>query len=596
MGRGKINGLKRAHPCAMLFFLVVLLLSVQADVVQNRYSYAVVVSSAAYSDATWRSVADSLVRKHAQHGTARLVFWTSSVNESADSLKVLMPDYIGFVARPATECNTAFVVAASKLCRVLDIDPYGDAVWGIITGYEAADALRAISASLEVKTVLSASGNLSYEPPIRRFYQAVGMTCDSYTKTDYLFSGSAGKIYTENKRPQNESDRIKLVAAWLNSSNLSITAGGQGTISGPVDCIITGGHGNINTWQCHYPEAGNEGYMTSSQGQLAGAPFSGSAIPIAAVTPKVYWCASNCLMGNPDNKNNVVYAAFHSGNAVQMFGFMNNASAGDEFMAWGTYDRVTKSAGSITLPQGFFLSNNNAQFELEHPTGLIDTRLVKQFMDSTVIYGDPAGSVTFYHPGDSAQAYTSALSYVQTSGTRATFTFTYTMIAHDLEYGLGYSYQFRPVQLLPVRIDPKSVAILKNDGHDPVVTDNLLMWEMLAKGEVLKRGETRTLSWSADVDDKTTVVDKNIFVTRVSSAKPCRIRYAGGKLLVYHARGVGQEYHITNVAGKVAAQGFLTATSSEADVLPIDRRLPKGVYIASLQQEHGVVCQQFTIY
>lgn len=271
-----------------------------------HYNYAVAISSEAYSQADWKNLADSLVRKHEKNGTAKLFTWSSSVTDIKDELSGFKPDYIGYIARPAIECNAAFIVSVSRLSRQLDSDPYGDAVWGIITGYEASDALRAISESLTVKTVLAASANLSYEPPIRRFYQALGMTCDSYTKTDYLFPESGGKVYSENKRPESEQDRIKLVSKWLNAESMNLEISGKGSISGPVDCIITGGHGNVNLWQCHYPEAGTEGYMRSSGGKLFGSPYSGGSIAIAASTPKIYWCASNCLMGNPNSKDNLV--------------------------------------------------------------------------------------------------------------------------------------------------------------------------------------------------------------------------------------------------------------------------------------------------
>ncbi len=470
----------------------------------QHYNYAVAISSETYSQSDWKIVADSLVRKHEKSGSARLFTWSSSVTDIKDELSEFEPDYIGYIARPAVECNSAFVVSVSRLSRQLDSDPYGDAVWGIITGYEASDAMRAISESLTVKTVLAASANLSYEPPIRRFYQALGMTCDSYTKTDYLFEDSQGKVYSENMRPENEQDRIKLVSKWLNTESMNLEIAGKGSITGPVDCIITGGHGNVNLWQCHYPEAGTEGYMRSSGGKLLGSPYSGASITITAPTPKIYWCASNCLMGNPDSKDNVVYAAFRTGHAVQMFGFVNNASSGNEFMAWGVYDRVTKSAGTYTLPQGFFLSNNNALFEINNSTGQLNTRLVQQFMDSTVFYGDPAGDVKFYDPGDSAKAFKSDITFNQDNSGNASFTFSFTMLAHDLEFGTGYCYQFRPVSLLPARIDPSTVKITKNEGHKALITDNLVIWELLSQGQKLVRGNTKTLQWTAKItDDKT---------------------------------------------------------------------------------------------
>ncbi len=470
----------------------------------SSYRYAVVISSGAYSDAGWRAVADSLILKHGSKGKSRIFTWQTSVNDVKSGLCDFGPDYIGYIARPETECNSAFVVAVSRLSRQLDDDPYGDAVWGIITGFEAADAMRAISESLTVKTVLCASGNLSCEPPIQRFYQAVGMTCDDVARTDYLFPDRSGRIYTENRRPYGEQDRIKIVSRWLNEESLDFQIAGQGSIRGPIDCIITGGHGNVNLWQCHYPEPDIEGYMRSSAGRLFGSPYSGDNISISVPTPKVFWCLSNCLMGNPDSKNNIVYAAFHTGHAVQMFGFVNNAAAGNEFMAWGIYDRVTKSAGKYTLPEGFFLSNNNAQFELRHPTGQMNTSQVKIYMDSTVFYGDPAGDVCFHAFGDTAKGYKEELTFVENGSGGADFTYTVTMVAHDLEFGVGYCYQFRPISMLPVRIDPSTVSITGNDGHTADITDNLLVWEMLSRGEKLQKGRSRTLKWTAKLIDDIT--------------------------------------------------------------------------------------------
>lgn len=484
-------------------------IKITADEFQHSYSYAVVVSQAAYAETGWKAVADSLVKKHSRTGTAKLFIWPKSVSDIKSELSAFMPNYIGYIARPASECNAEFVVMVSRLSRNLDSDPYGDAVWGIITGFEAGDALRAISQSLEVKTVLAASNNLSYEAPLQRFYQGIGMTCDSYTKTDYLFPNQSGKIYTENKRPDAEQDRIKLVCKYLNAQDINITVQGQGSIQGPVDCIITGGHGNVNVWQCHYPEAGTEGYMNSSNGLLYGKPYSGSTISIKATTPKVYWFASNCLMGNPNDKNNIVYAAFHSGLAVQVFGFVNEASAGDEFMAWGVYDRATKFAGKYTLAESFFLSNNIAQFELQHPGGEFVSAQVKLFMDSTVFYGDPAADVTFHDFGDSAKSYKESLTFSKNAQGNTDFTYTVTPVAHDIEFGKGYCYVFRPTILLPVHIDPTTVVITKNSGKVTEILENMVIWEMLSKGEVLRKGQSKTLQWTALVIDKKTAVIQN---------------------------------------------------------------------------------------
>jgi|GEM_PF-1284050 len=572
-------------------------LSPGASAKSAGYNYAAVISSAAYSDVGWGAVADSLVAKHNKTGTARLFKWNSSVNECATELALFRPDYIGFIARPATECNTAFVVAVSRMSRSLDEDPYGDAIWGIITGYEASDALRAISESLTVKTVLAASGGLPYEPPIERFYQAIGMDCNNYTKTDYLFAGNSGKIYTEDRRPNGERDRIKLVAPWLNAESLEIEIEGEGTIQGPVDCIITGGHGNVNLWQCHYPEAESEGFMQSSAGQLFGVPASGSNIPINAPTPKIYWCASNCLMGNPDNTGNFVYAAFHSGHAVQMFGFMNNASAGDEFMAWGVYDRVTKAAGKYTLAEGFFLSNNNAKFELMNPTGLMNTHQVETYMDSTVFYGDPAADVTFHRFGSSSHALSTNLSVSGEESQTALFELTVKMVAHNLEFGEGYCYQFRPIAKLPVRIDPATVTITRNEGDTAVITDNLVIWEILSTGETLYRGDSMTLSWSAvTIDDETR--NRHPVTARRSMNHDIVLKPThngqGTTLAISGIKAGAAVVRIVDCSGRTRSLSRVSSRQAERDVhLPV--KLAPGVYGVAVEQDENLFYGQCVV-
>lgn len=565
---------------AVLSVLTVSVIEVKAR--NAACNYAVVISDAAYKENGWKIVADSLVKKHSRNGNSKLFTWQSGVAETKPALAEYKPDYVAFIARPVSECKSSFIVNVHRLCRTLDEDPYGDAVWGIITGAKAEDALRAISESLSVKTVLSASGNLSYEPPIQRFYQALGMTCDSYTKTDYLFPGKMGIVYTEDKRPENQKDRIKLVSKWLNASSLDLSVEGHGTLSGPVDCIITGGHGNVNLWQCHYPDAGTEGYMRSSGGKLMGAPYSGSSIEISAKTPKIYWCASNCLMGNPDHKDNVVYGAFGSGHAVQMFGFVNNASAGDEFMAWGVYDRVTKRAGKLTLPQGYFLSNNNALFEIRNPGKQINTRMVEMYMDSTVFYGDPAGDVHFYSFGDTAHAFKTEITMSQGNNGMTDFTYTYTMVAHDLEFGEGYSYQFRPIELLPVRIDPSTVELISNDGSKYEITDNLLVWQMLSSGEKLLKGKSKTLKWRAKItDDKKTKIAENVLPANKKDVPGIRFTRSGNRIqsIVVNNLPAGRYVlQVNDISGRVYLKKEIEFTGNSISV-------PSGVLHIS-----GVCC------
>lgn len=572
---------------------------VSAQLPESNYNYAAVISESAYAEEGWKRVADSLVSRHGLKGNAELFLWGTTVTDLRSELSEFRPDYIGYIARPVTDCNAAFVAAVSRLSRNLDDDPYGDAVWGIITGYEAEDALRVISESLEIRTVLLASNGLPYEPPLQRFYQGIGMVCESYTETNYLFPGRGGEVYTEDRRPEGEQDRIKLVSKWMNAESLDITINGEGTISGPIDCIVTGGHGNVNLWQCHYPDAGNEGYMQSSGGRLYGAPHSGSSIPIDAPTPKVFWCASNCLMGNPNRIDNIVYAAFHTGHAVQMYGFVNSASTGDEFMAWGFYDRVTKFAGKHSFAEGFFIAGNTALFEIEHPSGHFTTSRVRLFLDSTVVYGDPAAEVAFHDFGDGAKAFREELHVTEGQEDRTQFTLTITAVTHEIQFSKGYCYQFRPVRLLPVRIDPSTVAIDGNEGHTTEITDNLVIWEMLADGEILQKGASKTLEWSADVTaDPTGILDKRETYGVFSSPRTVSAVAGPGFVTVaVNNAGIGELlFRIVGAGGRCRAVHRCVIEGNGNKRLRIPVELVPGVYyIFGEGRTTAGMCESFIV-
>jgi hypothetical protein len=576
----------------LLRFLICLFLFSFSSVIaasENRYTYAVVISKAAYADAGWKAVADTLLTIHGKT-ESRLFTWSSSVNECKADLAAFMPTYIGFIARPATECNTSFVAAASGLTRNLDSDPYGDAYWGVITGFEAADALRAVTESLTVKTVIQGSNTLAYEPPLQRFYQAIGMDCASYTQTDYIFPNTNGNRYRdENGHPDGQKDRVNLICKWLNADKINVSVSGKGSIEGPVDCLITGGHGNVDVWQCHYSDAGTEGYVRSSAGQLVGETGSGGRTNINAKNPMIYWCASNCLMATPDSKNNFVYAAFHTGHAVQMYGFIPLASSGDDFMAWGVYDRTTKFAGNYTLPQSFFIEQNNSIFETRHSTGQFDLESVKSYIDAMGMYGDPAANVKFHDFGDSAKSYKEKFSYTTNAQGTTTFEYSITAMAHALEFGQGYCYQFRPVFFMPVRIDASSIAIVKNEGKTPDITDNLILWELLSKGQTLAKGATKTLSFTAKPVSGTGAVGEPIRAARTAPiAQIWGVRARGNDGINVILRNIPAGPAVLSVvsaSGKRIASMKTTSSGEQSQVCKVPLKAARGANFLVLRHE-----------
>ena len=99
--------------------------------------YAVVVSKATDSDTTWKPVVDALVVKY----QASVLMYDRAVNECLAGLRRKSPRYVCFVAKPS-EATREFVTEVNRLTRRMSDAPYTGAVWGILTGCDAACAVR----------------------------------------------------------------------------------------------------------------------------------------------------------------------------------------------------------------------------------------------------------------------------------------------------------------------------------------------------------------------------------------------------------------------------------------------------------------------
>ena len=99
--------------------------------------YAIVVSRSTQADRDWGRVVEVLKEKH----KGAVVVFDASAEEALPKLRELLPRFACFVARPG-EVEHRFVAQVHRLTRKLNDDPYPDCFWGILTGYDAANALR----------------------------------------------------------------------------------------------------------------------------------------------------------------------------------------------------------------------------------------------------------------------------------------------------------------------------------------------------------------------------------------------------------------------------------------------------------------------
>jgi zinc protease len=309
-------------------------------------TYAVVIDGQLYSDGKWRKVVDALRKKH----DADLILYDGDVSSVRDPLSATHPTYTCFVAdwRRADE---DFIVAVHRLTRSLDDDPYTDTIWGVLTGYDSADALRVASLDkpLTVRRVLSGSVHFNLDNC------AEGIKFSEGKAGGRWFKQAGGKTVFDASAPV---DSTKALVDAMNDFK--------------PDAFYTSGHGNIDSWQIGYNY--RDGFFFSQAGKLFGLDTKKRIFPIHSPNTKVYLPCGNCLIGRIQNRNAFSLAMMHSAGVSQMFGYIVPTFNG--YMGWGVDVYFAGMRNRYSLSESFF----NAEQALIHKLKasypkLLDTEL-----------------------------------------------------------------------------------------------------------------------------------------------------------------------------------------------------------------------------
>lgn len=452
------------------------------------YTYAVVIKESTYKIPGWKAVADTLLSIHGETDS-RLFTYVSSPTDVKSQLANFMPDYIAVVGKGGEDINDWIIKQTYLANRSLDSDPYPDAVLGFVTGYKAADALRAVTDTLRVKTGLHATegpelsistGKINGKPKIE-------------------YKDNNGGVLAG---PDIGKDRCEFLVNTLNNG-VDITINGK-HYKQPVDVFGTGGHGLESVWQIHYPDKSPEGMFRSSKGQLYGQPYSGENININKKTPTVYLAINNCLIGNPNNLNNMVYAWFHSGRAVQMFGFTPLCKG--SLQGFSVRSRMRNPG--INPTEAYFLSECSLVWEKE--TKFINNWndfILDHNLEGTVMYGDPKANV-LCKEGDAKSINSGGLSSsISYSAEREDGYYLFELktekVVDTLRPWGAWKRDKRPIFPLPVKIDPSTIEVIQDDTYGYEIIDNVVMIEAWGAKDNLPtqtpKGTVKVLKWRAKV-------------------------------------------------------------------------------------------------
>jgi len=465
--------IRRIHPSVLAVAILSFAASVfGATTTPASGGYAVVVSQATRANADWAGVVDALVGKH--HAT--VIVHKGRVAESLPALRRSFPRYVCFVAR-STEAGRQFVVDVHRLTRQLDGDPYTDVLWGILTGYRAADALR----------IAQAPGPLV----IRKGGAGTGLNLGLFDEGMWFSEGSAG-VYCQKvaggkpEKKKGPADSTKALVDFLNK--------------GRPDLFLTSGHATEHDWQLGYSY--KNGQFRCRDGKLFGRDLAGKEHPIDSPNPKVYLASGNCLIGHIRDGQSMALGWLSSGGANQMVAYTVSTWYGA--MGWGTRDRLFDLPGRYSVTEAFYFTNQEiihkllkkfpktanlgfGSFDMRRDRRLLgryaarlgyrkSSKTMREHLgllwdrDTVAFYGDPAWEARLVRRGSPL---TSTLSHKDD---------TYTL---SIRAASDCTPAKPLATLLPHRV--KDVTVQAGSQFQPLIADNFLM---LMKSGPFEAGKT----------------------------------------------------------------------------------------------------------
>jgi zinc protease len=319
--------------------------------------YAVAISKTTHADPAWAGVAAALEKKHGP-GVA-IVEWDGQVVSCQAPLAAAAPRYVAFVAKPQ-EIDRQFVADVHRLSRRMDSDPFGDFLWGIVTGYEAADALRIA----EAKSPLL----------IHRSLNTTGVDSGMFDTMLTLSDGAKGKVHeksggapvVDSVKPEDATGLAPMFADfWSQKQPQLLVTSSHATqynlempFSQGLICSYANRFHVLRRDQLSGFGKFLRGVMFEADPKEVEKYIADAKAPELAVSkePKVWIGAGNCLLGEIDrSRDTMAVTALSSGGVNQLVGYTVTTWYGRG--GWGTLGMWQASRGSLSLAEAFYLNN-----------------------------------------------------------------------------------------------------------------------------------------------------------------------------------------------------------------------------------------------
>lgn len=321
----------------LIFSLLIFSISFLKAEKKVEKDYLIVANVVVKGNPEWQKVVEALQQRHHAH----VYYFRDSLREVLPYLQKENPRYVAFVEMPKY-INREYVMELHRLSREVDDDPYVDYLWGIITGYDAKQALKLVYNAYEPLVIKSALSTIAELSTVNCF--------DRYAWIDDHVDGLCGekwendgevKIYRIN--PEKESLR-KFYDLYEKID---------------PDFVVTSGHATERNLETPF----SHGNIKSKNGQLYAAFPDGKENLVESGRRRVFLGAGNCLIGNVrNNPNSMAIAWLGSGNVTAMVGYVVTSWYGRS--GWGVLKYWISNPGRYSLAEAMYLNEQDMLYQM----------------------------------------------------------------------------------------------------------------------------------------------------------------------------------------------------------------------------------------
>ena len=296
-------------------------------------TYVVLASEAVQQDAEWFKVAEALQQKH----SAELIIYKESPCETMDALREIKPRYVAIVEKPEN-LGRDYVIDMHLASREIDDDIYADFVWGMITGYDAAAAMRMVDNSTEPLLIKDAVATITELNSAKWF--------DNYGWVDDHHKGLWGEKQGRNSEVKRDSVAPEQVLRKFSDLYVKYNP----------DLVVTAAHATERNLEMPF-SLGN--FKPKDGGLYAEDRFTKETWDIEqSGKRKVYFAVGNCLIGNVNNtKESMAIAWMNDANAATMIGYVVTTWHGRN--GWGGLKYWITNPGRYTLSEAVYVNQQD---------------------------------------------------------------------------------------------------------------------------------------------------------------------------------------------------------------------------------------------